>query len=92
VAGAGNDNALHVVRGELHRVRAACTDAFGSADRQDGKGQSAGLAPLVLPNGDVERAVGREAAAQNLGVGGQGGGVVTAGGCPTARCRAGQGR
>jgi hypothetical protein len=48
VAGAGNDQALHIVRGELHRVPDPLTGACRSADRQDGQGQPPGLALRVL--------------------------------------------
>ncbi|MGH3788944.1 MAG: hypothetical protein ACRDRG_20875 [Pseudonocardiaceae bacterium] len=36
VAGAGDDHALHVVRGEVHRVPDLFTPACRSADGQDG--------------------------------------------------------
>jgi hypothetical protein len=76
VAAAGNDRALHVVRGEPHRVRCPFTDALRPADRQHRQGQPPGLALLVLRDGRVKRAVGREAAVQGFGIGSEGLDVV----------------
>jgi hypothetical protein len=76
VAAAGDDQGLHVVRGELHRVPNPFPGAFRSADRQDGQGQPRGLALLVLRGGGGDRAVELEAAAQVVGVGGDGVDVV----------------
>jgi hypothetical protein len=64
VPGAGNDQALHVVRDQLHVVRDVIPEARRSADRQDGHGQLPGLALLILVDGLVERPVPAEAAAQ----------------------------
>ena len=68
--------ALHVVGDELHRVRGPFATALRSADRQDGQGQPPGLALLVLRDDGGERAVELEAAAQGVGVGGEGVDVV----------------
>jgi hypothetical protein len=68
VAGAGNDQALHVVREELHRIADVFTVACRSADRQDGHGQPPGLALLVLCDGRIERSIGPEVAAQGVGL------------------------
>jgi hypothetical protein len=76
VAAAGEDHGLHVVRGELHRVPDPFTCTFRSADRQDGQGQPPGLALLVLRDAGGDRAVEPEAAAQGVGVCGEGVDVV----------------
>ena len=76
VAGAGEDHGLHVVGDELHRVPGTFTGALLAADRQDGHGQPPGLALLVLRDDRGERAVELEAAAQRVGVGGEGVDVV----------------
>jgi DDE domain len=76
VAAAGDHQTLHVVRGEPHRVRDPLTLACRPADRQHGQGQPPGLAPLVLRDGGVERAVPPEAAAQGFRVAGEGADVV----------------
>jgi hypothetical protein len=64
------------VRGELHRVPDPFAGAFRSADRQDGQGEPPFLALLVLHGGGGDRAVELEAAAQVVGVGGEGIDVV----------------
>ena len=69
VAGAVNDDGLHVVRDELHRLRGQVADACRSADHQDGHRQPPTLALLALREVDVERPVQLEAAAQGFGVG-----------------------
>ena len=51
-------------------------DTLRPADRQHGQGQPPGLALLVLRDGDIQRAVGREAAARRFGIGGEGLDVV----------------
>ena len=76
VAAAGDDQGLHVVGGELHRVRDLFAQAVRAADPQDGQGQPPGLALLVLRDGGVQRAVDREAGVQRVGVGGEGVDVV----------------
>ena len=76
VAAAGNDQGLHVVGSELHRVPDAFTGAFRSADGQHGQGQPPDLALLVLRNAGGDGAVEPEAAAQVVGVGGEGVDVV----------------
>jgi hypothetical protein len=55
VGAAGNDQGLHVVGGELHRVRCLITQAVLAADAQHGQGQPPFLALLVLRDGGVER-------------------------------------
>jgi hypothetical protein len=69
VAGASDDQALHVVGDELHRVPDRFTPACRPADRQHGHGQRPGLALLVLGQGGVPGTIEPKAAAQNLGVG-----------------------
>src|SRR4051794_26020910 len=69
VAGAGDDHALHVVRGGLHPVPDLFTPAFRSADRQDGHPKRPVLALRVLCQGRIERSVEPEAATQGVGVG-----------------------
>ena len=71
VGAAGNDQGLHVVGGQLHRVRDPLADAFRSADGQDGQGQPPFRALLVLRDGGIERAVDREAGVQGVGIGGE---------------------
>src|SRR5215469_1477786 len=50
---ARDDHALHVVGGELHRVRGRLADTFRSADRQDRLGQPSFLTLLVLRDGGI---------------------------------------
>ncbi len=69
MAGAGNDQALHVVRDELHRVRDVVAEAHRAADRQHGHGQPLRLALRVLRDRGIERSVKPEAAAQGVGIG-----------------------
>src|SRR6516164_4085782 len=72
VGAAGDDQGLHVVRGELHRGRDLFAQAVLAADGQDGQGQPPFLALLVLRDRGLQRAVDREAGVQRLGTGGQG--------------------
>jgi hypothetical protein len=69
VGAAGDDQCLHVVGGQLHRVRDLFAQAVLAADGQDGQGQPAFLAPLVLRDGGIQRAVDREAGVQGLRIG-----------------------
>jgi len=71
MAAARDDQGLHVGRGELHRLRDRRTQAFCSADRQDGQGQRRLDALLVLRGGGIGRAVVPDAAAQGRGAAGQ---------------------
>ncbi|GAA2153634.1 hypothetical protein [Actinomadura napierensis] len=66
------DHAFHVVGGKRHGLFDQVAGVARSGDRQNGDGQPPGLAPLVLRDGGVERAVEREAGAQGVGVGGEG--------------------
>src|SRR5439155_14130687 len=68
---AGKNRALHVARDEFHRHTDSFADGLLSANGQNGHGQWAGFALLVLRDGSVERAVKLEAAAQGFGVGGE---------------------
>jgi hypothetical protein len=79
VAAARDDQGLHVVGGELHRVRDLFTQAVRSADAQHGYPQPPGLALLVLRDGGIQCAVDREASVQRGGVGGEGVDVVADG-------------
>src|SRR5262249_19589959 len=76
VAAAGDDQGLHVVGRELHRVPDAFTGAFRSAYRQHGQGQPPDLAVFVLRDAGGDGTVEPEAAAQVVGVGGEGVDVI----------------
>ena len=67
--GAGDGHGLHVVGGELHRVRDPFTAAVLSADGQHRQGQPPSLALRLLRDGGIERPVPSEAAAQGVLVG-----------------------
>jgi hypothetical protein len=61
---ARDDDALHVVGDEPHRVRDVLAEARLAADRQDGHTEPTGRALRVLCDRRVERPVEPEAAAQ----------------------------
>ena len=73
---AGDDQGLHVVRGELHRGRDLAAQAVRAAYAEHGQRQPPRRTLLVLRDGGIQRAVDREAGAQRVGVGGEGVDVV----------------
>src|SRR5271165_367568 len=71
VGAVGDDQGLHVVGGELHRVRDLVGQAVAAADAQHGHRQPPGLALLVLRDGGIQSPVDREAGVQHRGVAGE---------------------
>src|SRR5262245_46788913 len=61
-----NDLALHVLSNQSHGVHDAFAERLASADGKHGQGQLALLALFVLRDGDVDRSVRRETAAQRI--------------------------
>src|SRR5262245_59751294 len=62
----GNELALHVLSNQPHGLRDALAEGFASADREHGQRHFALLALFVLRDGDIDRSIRSETAAERV--------------------------